>query len=229
MKCHEHIQNNGNDHHMHTHGDGGLIHELICHFPYSVFSVSASLLLLGLLQTSVMPTAVEMSHFHRLFHNFHYLHIIFAAIGTVVTFFRFSRNRLVGLLVGTLSPAIFCILSDIILPYLGGRFIGLPMHLHICFFNEQVNIITFLLVGFITGLALTSQHDELAENKMLSKYAHFAHILLSASASLFYMVSHGLAYTDALMGKLFVVLLVCVVLPCTLSDIVVPIFFAKRG
>lgn len=217
------------DGHVHHHGDGSLWHELLCHFPYSVFAVSAALLLLSLLQLQEVPTIAQMSKFHHLFHTFHYLHIVFAAIGTVVTFFRFSHNRLLGFIIGTLSPAIFCILSDIVLPYLGGRLLGLPMHLHICFFSEQFNIIIFLLVGFITGLALSSQRDALTENTMISKYAHATHILLSASASLFYMVSHGLCGIDVAMGTLFLVLLVCVVVPCTLSDIVVPIWIAKRG
>lgn len=213
--------------HAHSHGDGGIIHELICHFPYSVFSVSAGLLLLTLMQTGIIPTAAEMARYHGLFHSFHYLHIVFAAIGTVITFFRFSSNKLLGLVIGTVSPAIFCVLSDIILPYLGGEVMGVDMHLHICFFCERLNITTFLAVGFLTGLALSKQSDELAENRLLSKYAHFSHIMLSSCASLFYMMSHGFVYTDSNMGLLFLVLLGCVVVPCTLSDIVVPMWVAR--
>ena len=61
---------------------------------------------------------------------------------------------------GTISPAFFCMLSDILMPYVGGKILGVKMHLHICFVNEFSNIGLFLLIGLVTGLVLRFHVDE---------------------------------------------------------------------
>jgi hypothetical protein len=50
---------------------------------------------------SLDPVIVKKGS-RALFHSFHFIHILFAATGTIVTFRRFSKNYLRALIVGAL-------------------------------------------------------------------------------------------------------------------------------
>jgi len=212
------------DHHNHS-----VYEELLCHLPYAIFSVAFGLIVLSCLQfvTSGMSGQVSIPHkaAKALFHSFHFLHLIFAATGTVLMFLRFSTNKFLALIVGTLAPAVFCLLSDVVLPYLGGRLLGVPMHLHICFISEYQNVLPFLIIGIINGFAM-SKHAP-SNLAFYSIGSHFIHILVSSMASLLYLVSHGFVHWQSQMGIIFLFLLIAVLVPCTLSDVVVPMLFAR--
>jgi hypothetical protein len=201
------------------------------HFPLSVFAVSMSLIILSIMTAlcaGLNPVALSAA-FHQLFHSFHYLHIVFACIGTVLTFLNFSSALVPAIIVGLVSPAVFCVLSDVIMPYVAGELLGINMQLHVCFFSEYFNITAFLLIGLLTGFFLRAQIARGMETRSFLRVIHFSHILLSALSSLFYMVSHG--YTDwtSQMGIVFIIMIICVVVPCTMSDVVTPITIARLG
>ena len=80
------------------------------------------------------------------------MHIVFAAIGTLITYFRYSKDLFKGLIVGLFSASFFCILSDIVMPYIGGELLGVHMNLHVCFYYELRNVLPFLFIGLFTGL-----------------------------------------------------------------------------
>jgi hypothetical protein len=48
-------------------------------------------------------------------------------------------------------------------------------------------------------------------------------------ASLFYTVANGFDDWYRSMGILFIFLFIAVIIPCTLSDVVVPLYFARGG
>jgi len=127
-------------HHAREH-DHTMYSELICHIPYGVFSVAGALALLSII--NFVATNVDNSGIDALFHSFHFMHIVFAATGTVLTFLRFSNNIPKAFVVGLISPTFFCITSDVILPYLCGRLLGVPMDLHLCFISELTNVLPF--------------------------------------------------------------------------------------
>jgi len=215
------------EHPCHSHS---VLHELMVHLPYAVFSVAFGMALLSFTSFYTMgvtsPDTVRAGS-DVLFHCFHFMHLVFAATGTVITFFRFSKSILGSVIVGTFSPIVFCMLSDAILPYIGGRMLGVSMTLHLCFLTEIYNVIPFLLVGLINGLVLSCHRASLLP--MYSIFSHVIHILVSSLASTFYLISHGFIrwYDD--IGFVFLFLIVAVVLPCTLSDLVVPMLFAKAN
>lgn len=217
-----------NDHHHH---DYLLKSELLHHLPYAIFSVALGMVVLSLLDYSatvqsfgVAARQARCSGYHMLFHSFHFLHILFAATGTVITFSRFSNSVGKALIVGTLSPAVFCMLSDVILPYLSGRALGIEMELHICFHRELQNVLPFLGVGILNGMVLRYHHSSML--RVFSLGSHFIHILISSLAALFYMVAHGFDNWYPQMGYVFLFLVVAIVIPCTFSDVIVPMYFA---
>ncbi len=221
---HHHHDNN----HEHEGHSTSLMGELLHHLPYAIFSVAFSLIVLSLI-THVSSYGVDAKETAEkadaLFHNFHFLHIIFAATGTMITYLRFSKSFIKGFFVGTLSPALFCTLSDAILPYYGGRMLGVHMHWHVCFYSELPNVLPFLIVGVINGIVMAYHHY--SKLGTFSVGSHFVHILVSSLAASTYLLSHGFFDWSERIGLVFLFLIVAVLVPCTISDIVVPVLFAK--
>ncbi|MCK5632499.1 hypothetical protein KAH94_02030 [bacterium] len=217
-----------NDHaHDHKHGNS-ILDELICHFPYAIFSVALSLSVLSFttyLTYHVWDPQLQSGGASILFHSFHFLHIVFATTGTLIAFFRYSQNTLRGILVGIVTTIIFCTTSDAVLPYLGGRMLGVDMHFHLCFLSELKNVLPFLGIGILNGVIMGKYHK--ISNGFYSVFSHFFHILISSFASTFYLVSHGMVHWYSSIGMVFLFLVVAVVIPCTLSDVVIPIAAAK--
>ena len=223
---HHHDQEN----HTHQSHEYDLRAELLCHLPYASFSLGIGFVLLSLMHfigRMFTNNALLLQGYHLLFHSFHYLHILYASMGTLVTFSRFSRSLGMGIVLAIISPAIFCTLSDVMLPALAGELLGVSMHIHICFFHELHNVVPLMLVGVMTGLALRQHHE--AWLGFFSLGSHFVHILISALASLLYVVAYGFEHWFHYMGLLYFLLIIAVVVPCTISDIVVPIYFAKMN
>ena len=211
-------------------GSNSFIQELVCHLPYSVLSVAFSLAVVSIMNF-ISASGMDQSHlksaYYMLFHNFHFLHIVFAVTGSMVMFSKYSKNLFAAIVVSIVSSSIFCVLSDVIFPYVGGRLLGANMTRHICFFCDPLNILIFLFIGVINGIAQIYRSRYI--NGTNTVVIHCLHIVVSALASTFYLVSHGFVIDGLSLGYVFLLLLVAVVLPCTLSDIVVPIFFAISG
>ncbi len=227
MADHHHSESNYNLEHEHEHT---LLEGITCHLPYAIFSVAfclAILNFLGYLTMSTTDAATLQRGARMLFHSFHFLHIVFAATGTLITYYRYSKNIMGGLLVGILCSMTFCTLSDAVIPYIGGNMLGVAMSFHLCFVTELNNIIPFLVVGLLNGFVMGRYHR--GSHGFYSVFSHFVHILISSFASTFYLVAHGLPDWYSKIGVIFLFLIVAVVIPCTLSDVVVPMAFARIG
>ena len=81
----------------HAHHDHTIIGELLCHLPYAIFSVACGIAILSFLSAVTLGNAVDPKLAKKgakiLFHSFHFMHLVFASAGTLITFFRFSRGR----------------------------------------------------------------------------------------------------------------------------------------
>lgn len=222
---HDHEHEKHSDLHRHS-----LSSELLCHFPYAVFSVTVGLAFLSFVSlfsfTNTDPRVAKKAA-HVLFHSFHFMHLVFAAVGTVITYRRFSNNVVKAMIVGIVSPAIFCVLSDAVLPVLTGRLLGAHMHFHLCFYKEPYNVLPFLIIGMITGLIMSYHHN--ADKSLYALHSHAVHIFVSSLASTFYLVANGFSHWYENIGMVFLSLIVAVVIPCTLSDVVVPMIMAIRA
>ncbi|MGA9530947.1 MAG: hypothetical protein WBQ73_03615 [Candidatus Babeliales bacterium] len=219
------------DSHGHAHMyEGSLYSEFLCHFPYAIIAVTCSMALIACMTyIAIINEAMDMhveDASNIMFHTFHFMHIIFAATGSIITYCRFAPFSIYAIIINGLSAVFFCSLSDVIIPYVGGMLMGMELDLHFCFLEELSNVVPFLCVGILNGFIMSKHHS--SKQLGFSLYSHFIHILISAFASLFYLTSQGVAHWYHNMGMVFVFLLIAVVVPCTLSDLVVPFFVAKN-
>lgn len=217
--------------------------ELVHHFPYGTLSVAIAVMLLSLINvffnggiSECVTTHVHHVHDHAhhvhssgmdiLFHTFHFIHIIYAASGAMLMYYKYTKKQLFkSILIGMISATTFCTLSDILLPYAAGMILGVEMNLHICFLSELGNIIPFLIVGIVNGVAMAKVYEK--SKQSVSLQLHFFHTFISAMASIFYAVGNGLVDFHEHLGAFFSLMLIAVVLPCTLSDVAAPLFFAR--
>ena len=99
------------------------------------------------------------------------------------------------------------------------------MELHICFSSELANVLPFLCIGLVNGVIMSKSEKFLSEENSL--FLHFWHTFISALASIFYALGHGLPNYYDHFGLFFLLMVIAVVLPCTLSDVIAPILFAR--
>ncbi len=200
---------------------GHILEELRQHIPYTIFSVAAGIMALGvlsvLIEESIFPQKSE-----RLFHIFHPLHLFFSASATTSMFCRHNERIIKAILVGIVGSVGICGISDIFLPYLAGELLGVKMHLHICIIIHQELILSFVLFGIICGFLLPPAVKS-------TVFSHSAHILVSSMASILYLVSFGLVDWIDKGGMVFIYIVLAVVIPCCISDIVFPLLMTKKG
>jgi len=229
--CRDNHQQHNHEHgHEHTH-NSLLIEELMCHLPYAMLSVALGITVLSFLGYGALLACIAQGPIRKgswiLFHSFHFMHIAFAATGTLVTYLRFSKNIFWGLVVSILTPSIFCTLSDVVFPHLAGKLLGVHMHWHLCFWGELHNILPFLFAGLVNGFVMSRHHS--SKQTLFSVFSHFFHILISSFAAIFYLVSQGCTNWYDNIGIVFLLLVIAVVVPCTISDVVVPMMFTRAG
>lgn len=229
------LEKHHHGHHHEHHNHDSLWDELLCHLPYAIFSVALALILLSLL--SFVGGGAEAHHhcshgcchdsiYYRLFHNFHFLHLLFSGTSTMLMFRRYSKKLLSGFLVAFFVPVFFCTLSDALIPFLGGYCINLPIKFHWCFISHLEIVLPFLLVGIINGFVMSNHKP--SKQVFYSVGFHFWHIFISAMASILYLISFGFHDWWTKLGFVFVYIIIAVVVPCSLADVIVPMTFAKK-
>ncbi len=206
-----------------------LIAEFAHHLPYTIVGTLIAMggvWWIGVQQLNAngMPQLLEQSR--ALFHLFHPLHICLSAIATTALFWRHDRRLIRAVVVGVLGTTIPCGLSDYIFPYVGGRLLGQAMHFHVCVIEHPQLFFSFLLLGLLAGLW--------AEERLVGShlFSHGAHIFVSSTASLLYLISFGFTgwmFDVRLVFPAFLVIVIAVWVPCCLSDIVVPVAAAADG
>lgn len=208
---------------------GHLREELQEHLPYTIYSVAGGLVLLGLLTfVSIVAGASSQAlakGVRGVFHVFHPLHMLFSAAATTAMFWRHERRRLKAAVIGLVGSVGVCGISDILLPYLSGLLLGQEeMHLHICVLEEPAMILPFAAVGIAAGLLFPSSTHRTTIT------SHSAHVLLSSSASIMYLIGFGELHEWAhQLGAIFICMIFAVIVPCCCSDIVFPLLMARDG
>lgn len=200
-----------------------VIQELRQHLPYTLLAALIGVGGMALLnfeaslnnRQAILPQASQ-----GLFHVFHFSHLFFSAIATTAMFWRYERRLTKALLVGFFGAVIPCGASDIFFPFVGGRLLGVAMDLHLCVVEHPFWVFPFVLGGVAVGFLLPPiQRSTL--------FSHAAHVILSSSASMLYLLSFGVADWLRFIGLVFILLVVAVMIPCCTSDIVFPLLFTR--
>ena len=158
-----------------------------------------------------------------LFHVLHPIHLLLSAMATTAMFCRYDRRLWRAIIVGFIGAVGVCGLSDIFMPYLAGRWLALKhMHFHWCLIEHPQMVLPFVLLGILSGLLAAT-----AVSKS-TVFSHSAHVFVSCAASLFYLICFGVQdwFSADKLPYVFAIVVLCVTIPCCLSDILFPLLIA---
>lgn len=198
--------------------------ELRTHLPYTIFSVSMGMIILGLLTFACNILKVEdISDPSRgLFHVFHPIHLLFSATATTAMFWRHERRFIKAVVIGFIGAVGICGISDIIIPYVAGSLLGVKMHFHVCIIEHPMFILPFVIAGIFAGFVISPTTEK------GTIFSHAAHVMVSSMASILYLVSFGLSQWIEVAGMVFVYMILAVMVPCCMSDIIFPLLLTRK-
>jgi len=187
--------------------------ELKSHIPFTLIGAFTGILLMFFFKS--FPT----EKLENLFYIFHPLHVFLSALVTASMFkiHRKGTSLLLFLLVGYVGSIGIATLSDSLIPFLGEALLKMPhRHPHIGFVEKWYVVNAVALIGIFVAYL-----------RPQTKFPHAGHVFISTWASMFHILmakSSGILLYEYIF--IFVFLFLAVWLPCCVSDIVFPLFFA---
>ncbi len=188
--------------------------------PFSILGVAVALLLMGIFTfLAILMRAEDFlpEACSELFHVSFVSHILLATITTTAILRNHEGTLLKTILIGFLGGLSICVLSDIIFPFIGGKVLGMEMEMHICLIEHPSLILPFALVGVFAGFFVSGAREKSIQ------FSHPAHVLVSSLACLSYLIAFGVQDWIHLLGGVFIVTVSSVIVPCCLSDLVLPL------
>ena len=198
--------------------------ELVEHAPFTAIGAVIGIIVMVIIHFSSAPREIS----HSLFYTLHPLHIVLSALTTTAMYRLHKKGRFwATILIGYTGSIGIATLSDIIIPYLGGSTLNIPMEFHLPFIEAEVmpfiGIPKWIIVNAaaVIGIAL-------AYWKPTTRFPHMGHVLLSTWASLFSFTAFGVADWIPLLPFICLFLFLAVWLPCCISDIIYPLLWVRE-
>jgi len=198
--------------------------ELAEHAPFTALGAVAGIIVMVIIHFSHASREVSEASFYTL----HPLHIVLSAVATTAIYRLHERGRLwVTILIGYTGSIGIATLSDIIIPYLGGSTLNIPMEFHLPFIETEkmplIGIEKWIIINAAAFIGIA-----IAYWKPATRFPHMGHVLLSTWASLFSFTAFGIANWIPLLPFIFLFLFLAVWLPCCISDIVYPLLWVRE-
>jgi len=197
--------------------------QLAEHAPFTALGAVAGIIVMVIIYFLNAPRDISSA----LFYTLHPLHIVLSALATTAIYRRHKRGSLwATILIGYTGSIGIATLSDIVIPYLGGSALNIPMEFHLPFIETTkmpfIGIEKWIIVNSaaVIGIAI-------AYWKPVTRFPHMGHVLLSTWASLFSFTAFGTANWLPLLPFIFLFLFLAVWLPCCISDIVYPLLWVR--
>ena len=201
-----------------------IAHELIGHAPFTALGAVTGVIIMVIITITSAPTDIS----NALFYTLHPLHVVLSALVTTAMYRLYGRDKLwVAILIGYTGSIGIATLSDIVIPYLGGVLLQVPMEFHLPFIETEempfIGIEKWIVVNSaaVIGIAI-------AYLKPTTRFPHMGHVLLSTWASLFCFTAFGIADWIPLLPFIFLFLFLSVWIPCCISDIVYPLLWVRE-
>ena len=200
-----------------------IVSELLEHIPFTLVGAVIGIIIMVIIDVTNTPGEVSSAIFYIL----HPLHIVFSALVTTAMFRLHKKSRLwVAILIGYTGSVGIATMSDIIIPYLGGGVLDIPMKFHLPFLETEkmpyIGIPKWIIVNSSAAIGIA-----FACWRPFTKLPHMGHVLLSTWASMFSFTAFGEAEWISLIGPVFLILFLAVWLPCCVSDIIYPLLWIR--
>jgi hypothetical protein len=199
--------------------------ELLEHAPFTAIGAVAGIVVMVLIHFLNAPRDISQT----LFYTLHPLHVVLSALVTASMYRLHNKNRRLWatILIGYTGSIGIATLSDIVIPYLGGGTLNIPMEFHLPFIEAEkmpfIGVQKWIIVNTaaVIGIAVACW-------KPNTRFPHMGHVLLSTWASLFSFTAFGIADWLPLLPFIFLFLFLSVWIPCCVSDIVFPLLWVGK-
>jgi hypothetical protein len=189
--------------------------ELQRHVAFTALGTLSGIIIMVIIVFGDIPSNVS----HTAFYTLHPLHVLLSALVTTAMYIRYKKAKFwVAILIGWTGSVGIATISDVIIPYLSGALLRVPMEFHLPFIEEWWLVNPIALIGIAIGY-----------RKQTTRIPHAGHVLLSTWASLFYFTAFGVADWIPLLPFVFLFLFLAVWIPCCTSDIVYPLLFIRKA
>lgn len=198
--------------------------ELVEHAPFTLLGAAIGIVVMVIIHFANAPRDIS----EALFYTFHPLHIVFSALVTTAIFKKQKKSPLwLIIIVGYTGSIGIATISDIIIPYLGGDILNIPMEFHLPFLETEkmpfIGIQKWIIINGSAAVGIA-----FACWRPFTKLPHMGHVLLSTWASLFSFTAFGVADWISALPFVFLFLFLAVWLPCCVSDIVYPLLWVRK-
>jgi hypothetical protein len=190
-----------------------IIVELKRHAPFTALGAFTGTIIMS----AIVFVGLHSEISYTIFHVLHPAHLLLSSAVTATMFKRYGGNILASVVIGIAGAIAICTISDVVLPHLGGMALGSQMTFHLDIVEKPWLVFSPTLVGATIGALILRW----------TRCPHAAHVLISTSASLFYLMAFGVINWLFLFPLVFAVLFIAVWIPCCTSDIVFPLLFMK--
>ena len=188
--------------------------ELIAHLPYTFVGLAAGLALVGL---AMRMTWIRFGE--EEFHTAHFIHIFFSAAAGSAIFHSYKDSLIKALPVVVTGSIALCSLSDSLIPFWSFHFFHKAAAFHVCALEHPLTVLCFAAAGFVLG------GIGIRFFKHCNRPFHLAHILISTSASVLYLVSFTDRLTAGDFAAVTVSLFFSLAIPCLIGDVTLPLCF----
>ena len=201
-----------------------IITELKEHAPFTALGALTGIAIMAIIVLAEVPSGIS----HTVFYTLHPIHVVLSALVTTAMYVRYRQSKIwVAILIGWTGSIGIATVSDVIIPYLGGALLHIPMEFHVPFIETtQMPVIGIEKWKIVNSAALLG--IAIGYWKQITRIPHSGHVLLSTWASLFYFAAFGVANWIPLLPFVFLFLFLAVWVPCCTSDIVYPLLLLGR-
>lgn len=198
--------------------------ELKEHAPFTALGALTGVIIMAIIVLADVPSGIS----NTVFYTLHPIHVVLSALVTTAMYVRYRQSRTwVAVLIGWTGSIGIATISDVIIPYLSGYILGVPMEFHVPFIETaQMPVIGIEKWKIVNSAALLG--IAIGYWRQTTRIPHSGHVLLSTWASLFYFTTFGVADWIPLLPFVFLFLFLAVWIPCCTSDIVYPLLFLGR-
>ncbi|MCX8204949.1 MAG: hypothetical protein N3H31_04795 [Candidatus Nezhaarchaeota archaeon] len=198
-----------------------VLSELTYHAPFTALGVVLGITLVWLLSPHIHAEAHQEVLHEKYFHVLHSAHLLLSALTTAAVYHRHGAGYAKAFAIGMAGSVPICSTSDILIPFLGGRLLGIEgLGLHACIIEHPEIPIVSAIVGSVIGIGLSIK---LKEPDLVP---HGGHVMISVLASLLYLMSFSALSFNTLVTTyllhVFAVVFLAVLVPCCTSDVVIP-------
>ncbi len=190
-----------------------ILKELREHIPFTITATLISIMIMSMLliKQNLMDYTISF------FYIFHPAHIFFSSIVSAAIFYNYKKKILSAIISSLIIAIAVGSVSDVIFPYLGSLLFKIPISFHLPVIESPILILSVAFFGAISGIAFRK-----------TKFPHFIHVFISVLASLLYIFAYSANFSLLVIFFIFIITSVSVIIPCCLSDIVMPILFQNK-